>query len=99
MLSSLFTAVSVYASSITTNQIIAFILAIILNSLFYFGFDLISEISFIQAYDLFIKKIGIAHHYKMMSKGLIRLDDFIYFISISFLFIKITEYRITSKKA
>ncbi len=99
LLSSLFAAISVYASSITSNQIIAFVLAIILNSLFYFGFELISEFSFLQKIDLVIQKIGISYHYSTMSKGLIQFSDIIYFLSVSFLFLKFTELVIKKRRA
>ena len=45
MLSSIFTSIGIFASSLSNNQIIAFILAIIISTVFYFGFDLLSKIS------------------------------------------------------
>ena len=44
LLCALFSSVSIYASSIANNQIISFVLAILLNTLFYFGFDVLSEL-------------------------------------------------------
>ena len=98
-LCSLFSSVSVYASSIVGNQIISFLLAILLNTLFYFGFDLLSEISLLQNIDLIIQQIGVSFHYDSMSKGLIKFSDVVYFTSFTFLFIKLTELVIIDKKA
>ena len=98
-LCALFSAISIYASSIASNQIISFAFAILLSTLFYFGFDMISQFSFFQNYDLFIQKIGISFHYEMMSKGLVKFSDIIYFSSFTFLFIKLTELVITERKA
>jgi len=98
-LCSLFSSVSVYASSIVGNQIISFLLAILLNTLFYFGFDLLSEISLLQNIDLIIQQIGVFFHYDSMSKGLIKFSDVVYFTSFTFLFIKLTELVIIDKKA
>ena len=99
LLSSIFSAISVYASSLSSNQIVAFILAIIICSFFYFGLDLLSQVPLLLSVDLIIQKIGISFHYDMLSKGLIKLSDFVYFISISLLFIKLTEGVIKSNNS
>jgi len=98
-LCALFTAISIYASSLATNQIISFAFAILLSTLFYFGFDVLSELSFFQDFDLIIQQIGISFHYEIMSKGLVKLSDIIYFVSFTILFIKLTELVITERKA
>ena len=99
LLSSIFSAISVYASSLSSNQIVAFILAIIICSFFYFGLDLLSQVPLLLSVDLIIQKIGISFHYNMLSKGLITLSDFVYFISVSLLFIKLTEGVIKSRNS
>jgi ABC-2 type transport system permease protein len=99
LLSSIFSAISVYASSLSSNQIVAFILAIIICSFFYFGLDLLSQVPLLLSVDLIIQKIGISFHYNMLSKGLIKLSDFVYFISVSLLFIKLTEGVIKSRNS
>ena len=98
-LCALFSAISIYASSLASNQIISFAFAILLCTLFYFGFDILSELSFFQNFDLFIQQLGISFHYEMMSKGLVKLSDIIYFVSVTTLFIKLTELVITERKA
>jgi ABC-2 type transport system permease protein len=75
------------------------VLAILLCSLFYFGFDLLSKFLFFQNFDLIIQQIGISFHYEMISKGLIKLSDIIYFLSFTILFIKFTELVINERKA
>ena len=97
-LCSLFSSISVFASSLANNQIISFALAISLSTLFYFGFDLLSELSIFQNFDLIIQQIGISFHYDLMSKGLVKLSDIIYFLSFTILFIKLTELVITERK-
>ena len=98
LLSSIFASISVYASSLSNSQIVAFILAIIMSSFFFFGFDILSQLPFLQTVDLTLQKIGISYHYNMMSKGLIKLSALVYFISVSLLFIKLTEVVIKNKK-
>ena len=98
LLSSIFASISVYASSLSSNQIVAFILAIIMSSFFFFGFDVLSQLPFLQLVDLTLQKIGISYHYNMMSKGLLKVSDLVYFMSVSLLFIKLTEIVINNKK-
>ena len=98
LLSSIFASISVYASSLSSNQIVAFILAIIMSSFFFFGFDILSQLPYLQIVDLILQKIGISYHYNMMSKGLLKVSDLVYFMSVSLLFIKLTEVVIKNKK-
>ena len=97
LLSSIFASISVYASSLSSNQIVAFILAMIMSSFFFFGFDILSQLPFLQIVDLTLQKIGISYHYNMMSKGLLKVSDLVYFLSVSLLFIKLTEVVIKNK--
>tara|TARA_B100000674_G_C37271708_1_gene659221 strand:- start:157 stop:579 length:423 start_codon:yes stop_codon:yes gene_type:complete len=98
LLSSLFISISMFTSAIVNNQIISLILSLTFCGLFYFGFDFISKIEFFKNYMLTIEKIGISFHYSLMSKGLIKLNSLIYFISVSYLFIKLTENIIKYRK-
>ena len=75
LLSSIFSSISVYASSLTSNQIVAFILAITICSFFYFGLDFLSQAPLLIYVDLIIQKLGILFHYNTLSKGLIKLSD------------------------
>jgi len=96
-LSSIFTSICVFASSLSSNQIIAFIIGIIFCVLFYFGFDILSNLTPLNSFDLTIQRVGISYHYQDMSKGLIHFSDCIYFISVTFLFLKITEQILINK--
>ena len=70
-----FICISVFASSITSNQIIAMITGMFLCTLFYWGWNLTGY-----------EKIGFLYHYKSMGRGLIESSDLFYFLSVSCLF-------------
>ena len=97
MLATVFISIGIFTSSISKSQIMAFLLGIITSSIFYFGFDLLSNIETLQSIDIILQKTGISYHYKNMSKGLLMISDFIYFISISFLFLKLSELKISNE--
>jgi len=98
MLSSIFASIGIFASTLSNNQIVAFISGVVTSAIFYFGFDLLSQIQMLQSIDIVLRKIGISYHYNMMSKGLLQVSDIVYFISISFLFLKLSELVINNKK-
>ena len=87
-LGAVYTAVGVFASSLTKNSAIALLVSIIISILLLQSFDWLSAVSFFaNGYDYYIKQLGLSLHYNNMSKGLIKLTDMIYFISILVLFI------------
>lgn len=98
LLSSIFTSISVFSSSLSNNQIIAFILGVILSTIFYFGFDLLSNIPILQPINFVLQKTSISYHYGIMSKGLLMLSNVVYFISITLLFLKFSELVISYNK-
>lgn len=82
MLAAVFTAIGIFASSITENQIVAFIVAIFLCFIIFTGFSSLSTLAFWgQSADL-INSFGIEYHYQSLSKGLIDSRDMAYFFSI-----------------
>ena len=87
-LGAVYTAVGVFASSLTKNSAIALLVSIIISILLLQSFDWLSAVSFFaNGYDYYIQQLGLSLHYNNMSKGLIKLTDMIYFISILVLFI------------
>lgn len=93
-----FVAIGLFASSITDNQIISFILAVIFSGFIYIGFEFIYGLDLFGQIDLFIKTLGISSHYAAMSKGVIDTRDVIYFLSLITFFILLTKFSIEKRK-
>jgi len=93
-----YTAIGLFGSSITDNQIVAFIVSMALCFVFYFGFDQIAESGIFGNIDLFIYSLGINEHYQSMSRGVIDSRDVIYFFSVIFVFVWATRLVIQSRK-
>ncbi len=98
MLSSTFIAIGIFTSAISSNQVVAFLIAIICNAIVYYGFGILSEVTFFQNWDLLIRNLGIAFHYNVMSKGVIDSRDVLYFMSICFLFLMLSKTTIQLKR-
>lgn len=87
-LGAVYTAVGVFTSSLTKNSAVALLFSITISVFLLKSFDWISELSFFSnGNDYYIKQLGLSLHYNNMSKGLIKINDMIYFISILVLFI------------
>lgn len=80
LLGGVFCSIGIFASSITPNQIVSFMVAAFLCFVFYMGFDSLAAL-FDQG--LLVKQLGILYHYESMSRGLIDSRDLIYFFSIT----------------
>lgn len=93
-LSSIFVSLSLFASSLSENQIVSFIIGVVLCFLLYSGFDFISSIPFLYDFENEIKYFGIASHYLPMSRGVIDTRDVIWFIVVTSLFIFLSKKRI-----
>ncbi|MBQ9311714.1 MAG: gliding motility-associated ABC transporter substrate-binding protein GldG [Bacteroidales bacterium] len=90
-LGGVFVSIGLFASSLSSNQIVAFIVSILLCFVFYIGFTFISWIPFLSKFDLGIRSLGIEYHYNSMSRGVISLRDVIYFLSATTFFIFLTR--------
>lgn len=88
-----YTAIGVFASALTNNQIIAFIVAIFICFFFYFGFEGLSNYNFFGN-AIYTENLGMQAHYQSMSRGVLDTKDIIYFTSITLLFLWFTKEKI-----
>lgn len=93
-----FVSIGVFASALTDNQIVSFLLGVFLCFFFFYGFDRIAGFDLFGAADLFIMKLGINEHYTSMSRGVIDSRDLLYFLSLIALFLGATRLVIQSRK-
>jgi ABC-2 type transport system permease protein len=92
-----FVAIGLFASSLSDNQVISFIIAVFLSFIFFIGFDFIGSLGYLGGLDLLIIKLGINEHYTSMSRGVIDSRDTLYFISLIALFFMLTKLKLSSR--
>ena len=90
LLGASYVSIGLFASVITPNQIVAFILGLFLCFFFYVGFQQLSNLSLFGSYDSFIQNLGIQLHYDSISRGVVDSRDLAYFVSLIFTFISLT---------
>ncbi|MCF8230783.1 MAG: gliding motility-associated ABC transporter permease subunit GldF [Bacteroidales bacterium] len=98
LLGSAFVSTGMFTSSITDNQIVSFISAVVLTGFLYIGFELIYELDMFGPIDLFIKELGMSTHYAALSRGVIDTRDVLYFLSVDALFILLTKFSLETRK-
>lgn len=87
LLGSAFIAVGIFASTLTSSQIVSLILGVFFCSLLYLGFFLIGNYNLIGNLDSSFQYVGMYSHYIDMMEGALNTKDIIYFLSINILFI------------
>lgn len=97
-LSASFVAIGTFASAIAENQVIAFILALLLCFFCYTGFEYLAASGLFGKDAAFVKALGINHHYLSMSRGVIDTRDIAYFISVAVCFNFSTKLVLQSRK-
>ncbi len=97
LLGSVFCSVGILASSLSANQIVAFITAAFFCFLLFSGFDSLASLNLWAGNVLFIKQLGILYHYESLGRGLIDSRDVIYFVSLTGLFLLTTKTIIAAR--
>ena len=93
-----FVSIGIFASAVAENQVIAFIIALLLCFFAYTGFEYIAISGIFGKYDAVVKTLGINHHYISMSRGVIDTRDMLYFLSLIALFNISTKLVLQSRK-
>jgi len=93
-LASGYLAIGLFSSSITKNQIAAFILAVFLSFFFYMGIDTLADFKTLGTVDYWVEQLGMAAHYRSMSRGLIDTRDATYFVFFSLFFLSMAQWAI-----
>ncbi|HLF52994.1 gliding motility-associated ABC transporter permease subunit GldF [Flavobacterium sp.] len=92
-----YSAIGIFTSTLSDNQIVAFILSVFLCFIFYFGFEGLA--SAVPSIENFISKLGMDSHYKSMSRGVLDTRDILYFVSVTVLFLSFTVFKLKSLKS
>ena len=99
LLAGSFVAIGLFASTLSGNQIVAFIVAAFLCFFLYWGFDFLSRLPvFVGKVDDVVQMFGIDYHYNSISRGLADSRDVLYFFSLVALFVAMTLVSLGRRK-
>lgn len=85
-----YTAIGVFASSLTKNQVVAFMAAVFLCFVMYYGFEGLATLMPNSG----IEQLGMQYHFDNVSRGVLDTRDLIYFLGVTAVFIVFTRMRI-----
>lgn len=83
-----YTSIGIFSSTLSQNQIVAFIIAVFLCFTLYYGFEGFSSTSFNMS------SLGMKAHFDSVARGVLDTRDLIYFVSITVFFIGLTVLKL-----
>jgi ABC-2 type transport system permease protein len=97
LLGGIYAAIGTFTSSLTDNQVVAFIVSAVLCFIFYEGFDALAGLTTNTVQDA-ISWLGIKVHYLSISRGVIELNNLVYFLGVMLVFLLLTRLKLQSRK-
>lgn len=97
-LAATFGAVGIFCSSLTSNQVVSFLIALFACYVLYTGFEQMSKLPKLsEGIDYYLSMVGMEFHYNSISRGFIDSRDVIYFLSVIIFFISLTRFSLSSR--
>ena len=97
-LGSLFAAIGLFTSSITKNQVMAYVLAVFFCFIIFYGFESLASYNLLGSMDFYVQKIGSFTHYNQFLKGIIDTRDLLYFVVLIGILNQISIVNLENKK-
>jgi len=97
LLGGCYASIGIFASSLTDNQIVAFVVSIFLCFFFFSAFVQISKFEFWSVYSARVEWLGISYHYDSISRGVIDTRDIVYFLSFIAVFLGSTKFQFSKR--
>jgi len=98
LLGASFTAVGIFASSVTKNQVVAFAVSVFICFIAYSGFDAMSKIFGLRYFENLLLGLSINEHYQAISRGVLDTRDLVYFITLVLVFLGLTRLVLGGRK-
>lgn len=90
-LAMVYTSIGIFASSLAQNQVVAFITAVVICFVLYYGLDALTSVEMVQQWSL-------RTHFDSISRGVLDTRDLLYFTSLTALFLLFTVLKLKSTR-
>ena len=94
----IYLTIGLFTSSLTDNQVVAFIFAVFLCFFWYSGFGFIAQLPLPSRSAAIITSLGIEAHYESVSRGVLDSRDLLYFLFMAGFFILLTRMILEWKR-
>jgi ABC-2 type transport system permease protein len=98
LMSAAYTSIGLFASSITKNQIVAFLSALFIGLFFHILFDVIAG-GMKGMFGQIINSLSVSQHFESLSRGVIDSKDLVYFGSLIFLGLFLAEASLSKRNS
>jgi ABC-2 type transport system permease protein len=98
LISAAYTSIGIFTSSITNNQIVAFLSALFIGLFFHIIFAVISS-TMTGILGQVINSLSVTTHFESLSRGVVDTKDLIYFGSIIFMGLFLSEVSLSKRNA
>lgn len=93
-----FAGVGILASSLSQNQIMAYLLGVFMCFIMYFGIEQLASYKLLGGADYILQNLGFYSHFLAFTRGLIDFRDVAYFVFVIGLSLALSNHFITKKK-
>ncbi|MFO7852717.1 MAG: gliding motility-associated ABC transporter substrate-binding protein GldG [Bacteroidota bacterium] len=97
-LAAVYAAIGIFATTLSSNQVVAFIIAVITGFILFAGFDAFALLPGLKKIDDLIIRLGINEHYKSMSRGVIDLRDVVYYLVAVLIFTEASRLILSARR-
>lgn len=98
LLGSLFAAIGILTSSLTNNQVMAYVFAVLACFIIYYGFEGLASYNLLGSADYYVQKLGSYSHYQQFLKGILDTRDLAYFVVIIGILLQVSIINLQIKK-
>ncbi len=96
LLSAMYISIGLFASSLTSNQIVAFLIALLIGIFFHILFDIMAT-SFTGNIGYVFDYLSARTHFESLSRGVIDTRDLIYYFTFIFLGLVLSELMLSKR--
>ncbi len=97
LMSAVYIAIGIYTSSVSNNQIVSYLLALFIGIFFQIIFSMLAS-NFSGVIGETLSYLSISTHYDSMARGVIDSKDLVYFLSLIFMGLIMTEANLEKKR-
>lgn len=86
MIGGVFASVGLFASSLTSQQVVAFVLGVFLCFVLYFGFSALADMQ-TGEFGYWVEELSLSYHYISLSRGVVSSGDVFFMLGMIWLFL------------
>ncbi|HSO77706.1 MAG TPA: gliding motility-associated ABC transporter substrate-binding protein GldG [Bacteroidales bacterium] len=98
LLAAVYASIGIFSSSLTENQVVAFIIAVVISFIVWTGFESLALLPGLSSVDEYINAMGISEHYSSVSRGVLDIRDIAYFFFVTVLFNEAARFVLLRRK-